>query len=400
VSEASSTVVITGIGVASPYGLGLELLEAGLLASQCRLRPLAGFSPGFACTVAEYPGDLPDARAWGRRLSRSDRLAMAAARDAVGAVGADAVRECGVVMATTVAGLSELRPQLVADPAAWYRAGGLERAATYPVASVAEAVGDAVGARGPRCAVNVACASGAMAIALAARMCLEGAAPAMLAGGSDALCPFTLSGFHALQALDPEPCRPFDAERRGLNIGEGAAVLRLETLERARARRAPVLAVLRGWAMNNDGYHITAPHERGCGLAACMVEAMRASGVDPDEIGYVNAHGTGTPLNDVAESRAYAAAFSGRGRPVPVSSTKSHFGHCLGAAGALEAAVTAIAIRRGALFPTLRLSDPLECPQVDWLMGGVRRQALAAAMSVSAGFGGSNAALVLGAYLA
>jgi 3-oxoacyl-[acyl-carrier-protein] synthase II len=399
-SDPSGTVVITGIGVASPYGLGLGLLQAGLLASQCRLGPLAGFSPGFAATVAEYPGVLPDAGPAGRALSRTDRLAIAAARDAGGVLEPDAVRECGVVMATTVAGLSELPPELVADPAAWYRAGGLERAATYPVASVAEAVGDAVGARGPRCAVNVACASGAIAIALAAPLCLEGAAPAMLAGGSDALCPFTLSGFHSLQALDPGPCRPFDVRRRGLNIGEGAAVLRLETLERAHARSAPVLAVLRGWAMTNDGYHLTAPHERGLGLAACMLEAMRAAGAGPDEIGYVNAHGTGTLLNDVAESRAYAAAFSGRARPMPVSSTKSYFGHCLGAAGALEAAVTVIAIRRGALFPTLRLGHPVECPEVDWLMGGVRRQALPAAMSVSAGFGGSNAALVFGEYQA
>ncbi|MGO9231927.1 MAG: beta-ketoacyl-[acyl-carrier-protein] synthase family protein [Bryobacteraceae bacterium] len=395
--EASSTVVITGIGVASPYGVGLEPLEAGLLASECRLAPLARFSPGFAATVAEYTGELPATCHAKRWLSRSDRLAIAAARDAV---GADEVRECGVVMATTVAGLSELELQLVADPARWYRAAGLERAASYPVASVAEAVGDAVGARGPRCAVNVACASGAMAIALAAQMCLDGAAPAMLAGGSDALCEFTLSGFRALQALDPQPCRPFDVDRRGLNIGEGAAVLRLETLERAQARHAPVLAVLRGWAMTNDGYHLTAPHEQGRGLATCMLEAMHAASAEPDEIGYVNAHGTGTPLNDVAESKAYATAFSARRQPVPVSSTKSHFGHCLGAAGALEAVVTVIAIRRGALFPTLRLANPVECPRVDWLKGRPRHQSMAAAMSVSAGFGGSNAALVFGVHTA
>jgi 3-oxoacyl-[acyl-carrier-protein] synthase II len=222
----------------------------------------------------------------------------------------------------------------------------------------------------------------------------------MLAGGSDALCPFTLSGFHAVQAVDPEPCRPFDVDRGGLNLGEGAAVFRLETLERARARRAPVMAVLRGWAMTNDAYHLTAPDEQGRGLAACIVEAMRAAGTGPDEIGYVNAHGTGTPLNDVAESRAYASAFAGRKRPIPVSSTKAHFGHCLGAAGALEAAVTCIAIRDGALFPTLRLVNPVDCPEVDWLRGEPRRQPLSAAMTVSAGFGGSNAALVLGAYRA
>ena len=394
-SEAARTVVITGIGVASPYGVGLGRLEAGLLASECRLAPLSHFSPGFEATVAEYACDLADADVAGCWLSRSDRLAIVAARDAV---GAELLEDTGVVMATTVAGLSELEPRLVLDPAQWYRDGGLERAATYPVATVAEALGDALGARGPRCAVNVACASGAMAIALAAQMCLDGAAPAMLAGGSDALCPFTLSGFHALLALDPERCRPFDVERRGLNIGEGAAVFRLETLERALARGARVLAVLRGWAMTNDGYHLTAPHQEGRGLAACMVEAMRVAGVGADEIGYVNAHGTGTPLNDVAESRAYAAAFGGRRRPVPVSSTKGHFGHCLGAAGALEAAVTAIGIRRGALFPTLRLGHAVECAEVDWLKGEPRRQALPVAMSVSAGFGGSNAALVLGAY--
>jgi 3-oxoacyl-[acyl-carrier-protein] synthase II len=443
-SEASRTVVITGIGVASPYGVGLGCLEAGLAASECRLAPLSHFSPGFAATVAQFPGDLTDADVAqalltavsrlvstpvpscdaaskksvgksadaaggsacatsscvntdvaGRWLSRSDRLAILAARDAV---GADLPEDTGVVMATTVAGLSELEPRLVLDPARWYRDGGLERAATYPVATLAEAVGDALGARGPRCAVNVACASGAMAIALAAQMCLDGAAPAMLAGGSDALCPFTLSGFRALLALDPEPCRPFDVERRGLNIGEGAAVFRLETLERALARRAPVLAVLRGWAMTNDGYHLTAPHQEGRGLAACMVEAMRVAGAGPDDIGYVNAHGTGTPLNDVAESRAYAAAFAGRRRPVPVSSTKGHFGHCLGAAGALEAAVTVIAIRSGTLFPTLRLGNAVPCAEVEWLKGEPRRQPLPTAMSVSAGFGGSNAALVLGEY--
>ena len=156
--------------------------------------------------------------------------------------------------------------------------------------------------------------------------------------------------------------------------------------------------MLRGWAMTNDGYHLTAPHQEGRGLAACIVQAMRAAGAVADDIGYVNAHGTGTPLNDVAESRAYAAAFAGRRRPVPVSSTKGHFGHCLGAAGALEAAVTVIAIRSGALFPTLRLGNAVECEGVDWLKGEPRRQPLPTAMSVSAGFGGSNAALVLGAY--
>jgi 3-oxoacyl-(acyl-carrier-protein) synthase len=235
-----------------------------------------------------------------------------------------------------------------------------------------------------------------MAIALAANMLLDGAAPMVLAGGSDGLCPFTLSGFNSLQALDAEPCRPFDRNRKGLNIGEGAAVLVLETSDHAARRAAPVLAVLRGWAMSNDASHPTAPHKDGAGLALCIGRALEMAACGIDEVGYVNAHGTGTPLNDIAETRAYESAFAGRRRPIPVSSTKSYFGHCLGAAGALEAAITVLAMRNGALFPTLRLSDPIESDQVDWLRGELRRQPLPVAMSVSAGFGGSNAALVFG----
>jgi 3-oxoacyl-(acyl-carrier-protein) synthase len=218
----------------------------------------------------------------------------------------------------------------------------------------------------------------------------------ILAGGSDALCPFTLSGFSSLQALDSAPCRPFDQNRQGLNLGEGAAVLVLETLAAATARGANILAVLQGWAMTNDASHPTAPHKEGAGLSECIGRAMEMAECGPDEIGYVNAHGTGTPLNDIAESNAYRSAFAKRRLPIPVSSTKSYFGHCLGAAGALEAAITISAIRCGALYPTLRLQDPIENPGVDWLRGEVKRQPLPLAMSVSAGFGGSNAALIFG----
>ena len=297
-------------------------------------------------------------------------------------------------MASTVAGLSEIDPEISEDPAAWYKSGGLARAASYPAARVADAVGEYLGVRGPRCAISVACASSAMAIALAANMLLDGTVSMMLAGGSDALCPFTLSGFNSLQALDPDPCRPFDRNRKGLNLGEGAAVLVLETLERAEARHANVLAVLRGWAMTNDAFHSTAPQTQGKGLAGCMRLAMEMAEVGGDDIGYVNAHGTGTPLNDVAETNAYDSVFRERKRPIPVSSTKSYFGHCLGAAGALEATITIIAVCCGALLPTLRLTDPIESPSVDWLRGKVVSQEVPLAMSVSAGFGGSNAALI------
>jgi 3-oxoacyl-[acyl-carrier-protein] synthase II len=390
--------VVTGVGVVCPYGVGLDRLQAGMLAGKCCLAPTKDVYPGFEGSTAQVCGLPLPGKGAGSKYSRSDRLAMAAAQDAVRDFDCESVafREGGVFMASTVAGLSEIDPEIAMDPAAWYRRGGLERAASYPAAHVADAVGEHLGVRGPRCAISAACASSAMAIALAANMLLDGAARMMLAGGSDALCPFTLSGFSSLQALDPDPCRPFDRNRKGLNLGEGAAVLVLETLDAAMARNAHMLAVLRGWAMSNDAFHTTAPQQQGNGLADCMRVAMEMAEASGDEIGYVNAHGTGTPLNDVAEANAYETTFRGRKRPIPVSSTKSYFGHCLGAAGALEAAITILAVRCGALLPTLRLTDPIESSSVSWLRGEVRRDALPLAMSVSAGFGGSNTALIFG----
>jgi 3-oxoacyl-[acyl-carrier-protein] synthase II len=395
-TENYRRIVVTGIGVVSPYGVGLDVFEGGLLRGDCRLQPSTGFYPGFSGTIAQVSGLPPLEELPHFHSSRTDHYAVAASREAIASsgIGEEHIPGIGVIMATTVAGLTEIDTGIVKDPAAWYREGGLSRAASYPVAHVADAIGEYLGLHGPRIAVTVACASGAISMALAAHMLLDGEADFMLAGGSDALCPFTLSGFSSLKALDAGPCRPFDQRREGLNLGEGAAALVLETLEGAAQRHAPVFAELRGWAIGNDAFHQTAPHPEGRGLAACMASAMEMAGVKPDEIGYVNAHGTGTPLNDAAETKAYESAFRSRNRPIPVSSTKSYFGHCLGAAGALEAAVTICGIRRGALFPTLRLSEPIDSPAVDWLMGGPRRVSVPIAMTVSAGFGGSNAVLI------
>lgn len=394
--DTRKIIVVTGIGVVSPYGIGMDSMHAGLLAGKNCLLPTKDIYPGFVGSTAPVT-DLPETTADSTYFySRSDRLAMVAADDAV--AGFDrrqpAFRDSGIVMASTVGGLSEIDPGITKDPAAWYRHNGLARASSYSVARVAASVGEHLAISGPICAVSVACASGAMAIALGANMLLDGAAPMVLAGGSDALCPFTMSGFNSLQSLDREPCRPFDQNRNGLNIGEGAAVLVLETLAGARARGANVLAVLRGWAMTNDAFHPTAPQKQGIGLAQCIDRAMDMAECCVDEIGYVNAHGTGTPLNDIAEANAYELAFRGRSRPVPVSSTKSYFGHCLGSAGSIEAAITISAIRSGAIYPTLRLTDPIESTAVDWVRGEVRHQLVPMAMSASVGFGGSNTVLL------
>jgi 3-oxoacyl-[acyl-carrier-protein] synthase II len=398
-TDIHKTIVVTGVGVVSPYGIGLDRLQAGMLSGKCCLSPTKDLYSGFEGSTAQVLELPPLAEDSSSRYSRTDQLAVMAAQDAIANSGCDssAFRESGIMMASTVGGLTEIDAGIAKDPAAWYRRpGGLSRAASYPFAHVADAVGEHFGIRGPRCAISVACASGAMSIALAANMLLDGSARIVLAGGCDPLCPFTLSGFNSLRALDPDPCSPFDQNRKGTNLGEGSAVLILETLAGATARNANVLAVLRGWAMTNDAFHPTAPHKEGNGLADCIRLSMEMAEVSVDDIGYVNAHGTGTPLNDSAEANAYETAFRGRSRPIPVSSTKSYFGHCLGAAGALEAAITIMAIRSGTLIPTLRLTNPIESPGVDWLRGEVKRQPLPLAMSASSGFGGSNTVLIFG----
>ena len=393
-----AAIAVTGVGIVTAYGLGSDVLLDGLSACRSAISPLSIFSNPLAHqpVVGQVSVALDVEVPRGYRFSRTDRMAVLAARQVAGLLPQSDQdrRTCAVVVGTTVGGLSDLPPAVARTPRLYYRQGGLGPASTYPVSHVADAVAAALDVGGPRLGVSVACASGAMAIAIAAGMILDGRTRVALAGGSDALCPFTLAGFEALQALDGQPCRPFCRTRAGLNLGEGAGMLLLEDLSYAQERGATVLARLDGWAFTNDAFHSTAPADDGRGLSRCMELAMQMAAVRPDQIGYVNAHGTGTQLNDVAEAKAYERLFSGRSTPVPVSSTKSHLGHTLGAAGAVEAIITVLALRAGRLFPTLRMVEPIESQSVEFLRGETRQAPMEAAMSASAGFGGSNAALV------
>lgn len=399
-SRDTDAVAITGIGVVSPFGVGTDRFEKGLQGCHNCLETLDIFESDLSPppVVAQIREPLEIENRNGFRLSRTDKLAIIASMEAIAQANPERhdANLGGVIVATTVGGLPEVEPQIATDPRAYYRKKGVSSIVSYQHGHVADAVSAYLELQGPRLGISVACAAGAMSIAIAARMVLDGSAPFMLAGGSEALCQFTLSGFNALQALDPQPCRPFDLNRNGLNLGEGAAMLVLERPQRARERGAKIIAVLRGWGMTNDAFHPTAPHEEGFGLAESMILAMKMAGIGPDHIGYVNAHGTGTYLNDQAETKAYEAVFRSRRNPIPVSSTKSYIGHCLAAAGALESVITILSLRSGVLFPTLRLSDPISSSIVDWVMLEPRRQSLPLAMSASAGFGGSNTALVFG----
>jgi 3-oxoacyl-[acyl-carrier-protein] synthase II len=259
-----------------------------------------------------------------------------------------------------------------------------------------------LGITGPNECTVTACAASGHAIARAVDLLSAGRADVVLAGGAEAaITPLTVAGFCATRALstrndDPEGAsRPFDAGRDGFVIGEGATVLVLEDESRARARGARIYAEIAGYGLSADAYHETAPHPEGAGGAQAMRSALEDARLDPETIGYVNAHGTATSLGDVAETIAIRSVFGAHADRLAVSSTKSMTGHLLGAAGATEAAATALAIARGVVPPTINLMDPDPACDLDYVPNEARELRVGAAMTNSFGFGGQNASIVL-----
>jgi 3-oxoacyl-[acyl-carrier-protein] synthase II len=260
-----------------------------------------------------------------------------------------------------------------------------------PTSGPSDAVARAFSLGGGVVSNATACASAGAAIGMAADYLRSHQADVAIAGGSDALCRLTYSGFNVLQAVDPEPCSPFGAQRKGITLGEGAGYLVLERWDDAVARGATLLAELSGYGASCDAHHPTAPAEDGRGAEAAMRGALSEGGVTPANVDYVNAHGTGTTLNDSAETRALIAAL---GTGVPVSSSKSYFGHTLGASGAIEAVITVLALQHQIAPPTLRLSENApECP-LDYIPHTPRPMKLGNVLSNTFGFGGSNVSLL------
>ncbi len=397
-SRASSgpRVVVSGLGVVSPYGAGTKTFWAGLASGACAIKPITLIeTEGFRSRIAaEIPGDTVAALPASRRRSRADRLALAAATEALADAGLHADERAAAALAVGAVGGGMFEGE------EWYweetRSGkpspkirALRSILPY---SHAETLGWRLGLRGPKETLIMACASGAASIALGADLIREGAAPAALVGGVDAFTRICFMGFNALKLLDPEPCRPFDRDRRGMSIGEAAAFLVLEDAERCRQRGARVYAELAGAGMTTDAYHVTAPHPDGEGMMDAMRLALSAARLTPDGIGYVNAHGTGTPQNDRIEALALSRVF-GDGAAL-VSSTKSLIGHTMAAAGSVEAVATVLALVHDLVPPTanLRNVDP-EVP-FDCVPLTARPAELGAAMSNSFGFGGQNVSLI------
>ncbi len=392
---------VTGVGIICSIGRSREEVWDSILARADGIRPLSCFpNETFPTTLAaEVEGSLDAAsltsRRESRRFSRSDLLAVVAASEALqhsqSSGTALDLQETIVSTGTSTGGLLEGEDYYFRRRVLGRRRTPASRVLQQPTSGPSDAVARLLGLGGGVFSNATACASGGAAIGLAADLIRSGHASVALAGGTDALCRLTYSGFNVLQAVDQGPCRPFDASRAGITLGEGAAYLVIEKWDDAIGRGAEILAELCGYGASCDAWHPTAPAEDGRGAAAAMTAALRESCMTADSIEYVNAHGTGTLLNDSAESKAILSTL---GTSAVVSSTKSYFGHTLGASGGLEAVITVLALMHQVAPPTLRLDCTAEECSLDCVPNVPRPMPLNRALSNTFGFGGSNISLI------
>jgi 3-oxoacyl-[acyl-carrier-protein] synthase II len=401
-SAAAARVVITGAGVASALGIGWRANADGFRAGRVAFRPVTLFDisgqRAKEAAEADLPERLPKTRLSARqekRLDRASRLLLLATHEAWTQARWKSSDNLPLVLGTTSGGMrlgEEFYRQALATPTK--RRGQPTRVIQYQPQCQALSLAEAFGFSGPITIIANACASGANAIGHAFELVRSGQAQSALTGGYDALSHLVFAGFDSLQALSPTRCRPFDAARDGLGLGEGAAMLCLESLEHAQDRGAEILGELIGYGAASDPHHLTQPDPEGNAAFEAMKGACESATVGMEQINYINAHGTGTPLNDSAEALAICRLLGAASPRVPVSSTKSSVGHLLGAAGAVEAVVCLMALREGWLPPTTTVQEPDRLCQFPM----VREPTAAApdyALSNSFGFGGANAALVL-----
>ncbi len=405
-------VVITGLGCISPLGNDIQSTWKAALAGESGVGLITLFeTTDFQTRIAAEVKGFDPTQLIGKRLARrTDRFtqfALEAAAQAIQDSGLsidDGNRDrIGVIIGSGIGGVSTL------VNASWkYLDRGPKNVSPHMIPmmlpdSAPGHIAIAHGLRGPNMTVVTACASSANAIGEATEMIRRGAADAILAGGAEAaIVPVALAGFNTMKAISTrndapkKACRPFDLERDGFIMGEGAACLVLESYETAHARGAEILAEVLGYSATSDAFHITAPAENGAGAETCMRNALANAGLAPENIDYINAHGTSTKLNDVSETQAIKAAFGEHAYHLAISSTKSMTGHLLGAAGAMESIFCVLALQNNVIPPTInyQIPDP-EC-DLDYVPNEARQQELTYVMTNSFGFAGHNACLIFG----
>jgi 3-oxoacyl-[acyl-carrier-protein] synthase II len=402
-------VVVTGMGTINPIGKDLEEFWDALIEGRSGAAPTVGFrtdrlATKFLCQVKGFEPAAYMDRKLAHRSTRFTQLALVAADQAIADAGLDVAAEdpfrVGVELGTGVGGFD-----LMTTDAHRFLATGRIHPLYAPlvIANIAAAqVAMNHSLKGPNSTTVTACAASTQAIGNATRVIQRGDADVMLAGGTEgSLCEVGIASFNAIRALstrndDPEGAsRPFDAERDGFVPGEGAGILILEELEHARRRGARIWGEVIGYGVTNDAFHAVAPDETGRAPARCMELALADAGITPEDVDYVNAHGTSTQLNDAAETRALKMALGEDAYRVPISSTKSMIGHLLGAAGAVEAIATLLTINRGVIHPTINYSNPDPACDLDYVPNKARRARVRTAISNGFGFGGQNCTIVL-----
>jgi len=404
-------VVVTGMGLVIPTGIGVETSWKNICEGRSGIGHLTRFDPnGFETKIAgEVKGFNPEAYIEKKEVKKMDlfiQYALAATKEALEdaqlKVTPENSEEIGVIVGTGLGGLPTIEKyhQVLLEK-------GPNRITPFfiPMLIANLASGQIAihfGAKGPNTCVVTACATGAHCIGDAFRAIMYGDAKAIIAGGTEAnITPLTIAGFNAMKAIstrndEPEKaCRPFEKNRDGFVVAEGAGVLILEELGFAQKRGARIHAELVGYGYTADAYHITAPSPDGDGAARCMRMAIKDAGLKPEEIDHINAHGTSTPLNDATETQAIKAVFGEHAKKIPVSATKSMTGHLLGAAGSTESIFTILTIRDGIIPPTINYEEPDPDCDLDYVPNSARRQPVNVAISNAFGFGGTNAALVL-----
>lgn len=404
-------VVITGLGCVSPVGNSVEDTWRALIAGKSGATYITKFDASqhktrFAAEVKGFDGAALFGAREARKMDLFTQYALAATLEALSqadfTVRDDNRDRVGVLIGSGIGGISTLLEQIDV-----LRARGPERISPFLIPmmiadSAAGTIAIRLGARGPNMSLATACASGTNAVGEAAEMIRRGAADVMIAGASEAaIVPIAMGGMNVMGALstrNDEPTRasrPFDKDRDGFLMGEGAGVLILESLQHAQARGANILCEFRGYGTSDDAYHISAPAENGAGAALSMRLALENAALRPQDIGYINAHGTSTPLNDKSETAAIKTVFGEWAYRIPVSSTKSMTGHLLGASGALEAVVCAKVLAENILPPTINYETPDPDCDLDYVPNQARQASPVHVMSNSFGFGGHNATLIL-----
>lgn len=399
--ESRPRVVVTGIGVVTSVGIGVDAFWSAILAGTCGISPVESFDT--ARYAVHIGGEVKnfDPRGFIERLppngmARASQLAIAAARLALRDASLDPSAldslTCGVSLGTTSGEPSLIEQFNDKDLAGTREAIGPEFIEQYPCHVIAAHVASELGFAGPNLVIPTACSAGNYALAHASDNIRHGEAEVMLAGGSDAFSRITYTGFARLGAIAPERCQPFDKNRKGMVPGEGAGVLVLERRDRAIARGAKIYAELVGYGLTCDASHMTAP--QGDGAVRAMRNAMADAGVRPDQIGYISAHGTGTAINDRVETAAVKQAFGEAAYTVPMSSIKSMLGHTMGAASAIEAAACALAVRDDRIPPTMHHETPDPECDLDYVINAARSRPVEFAMNNAYAFGGNNASVI------